>query len=1032
MVKFLTGKFWVKVLTLLIIHGFLLSNMSFADGDIKSLSANPQERNNLAPVINMQNINFYQMFSIKKEDILKKYAIPAINPKFLMQEIKASMDLAGIYNYERLIGTIINALDADAFVPAVIELAKKSGKTKEQVLEILKKNPKLKSKILRYELNAAKHAGTLNISDLSDNYLKINVTDKEVTVYPASQSPALNPGPANYLSNLLIQKFIDAQTTSFPHFDGIDDFYGRFLQLPGYGKEKPEWFTSESNLEIYGEKGLSDLRESIDGLRNFMENNLNIEEIDNVLNNGIGANEQYARRLRDILDQLVKALGINFNLQIVDNPAQILQVLENFRDPTIKNVIMWVMSRSGNTTEPADLQEILINPNAFLQILNVISWANAGRVKNLTMSIDPEQGTVYFIDNTRSDIGGRHMLELTDMVYGPLYSWLAIIGYKQFKDKHKTFDWAEKMLKVYAQGIYQTNIELMPKRIKDNNLNQAMNNAASKLAVSARRNYTKDRNKFWMVYPETLSNFIMEHAQNTNEGIAGLAPGLQRNNFIHSFSAFGDNNNDYMQLAQARPDLYQFIFFIDSNSPEAAAMRIQSNMLRSLYQIPVQVIELRIEKVNKGDSQAEVDRKLAYNLAVQARATVLMQTEVITLSHFEDKDPTSNLAVKTTRETTAESQGILMLRQLKQPGEALSFKDRIIPMKEVVENAQAAKAIRRSEWRKQLTDKIKQAKMNVNDISLPGAFNAYIENVLIPVADDLGVNLEDLAGIILAAINKTIFYSDYAESGGKKTEMVDVILDSFEAFKNMGRLSSDYSLPPLDNEVVVHKDIDNGIVMSVACEQNISQEEENNYKDKSFDDAPEVIASYYFNLLQQQGRLDTVEYFGLGYMISDAQDENIGEVKKSINENLGKFGISNFSMVFPGFSHVAIEGMQAQVERSILAFLIPTHSFPEGEGELGSLEISKGLTLNIALNVYEFGNSARMMAIGGTPGLVIFYKDKTKLPVIKQTMKKALELLSEKLSQQQAEAVKNTGEDKILEKSAAPSQALIMNLERSI
>lgn len=145
-----------------------------------------------------------------------------------------------------------------------------------------------------------------------------------------------------------------------------------------------------------------------------------------------------------------------------------------------------------------------------------------------------------------------------------------------------------------------------------------------------------------------------------------------------------------------------------------------------------------------------------------------------------------------------------------------------------------------------------------------------------------------------------------------------------------------------------------------------------------------------------------MQYFGLGYMISDEKNADIGSIEGSINSNLGEFGISNFRMVFPGFSHVAIEGMQSQVERSILLFLIPTHSFPEGKDKLGSLEISKGLTLNNALNVYSSGNSSRMMAIGGTPGVVIYYKDKSELPLIKDMMQKALSILADKIDAEEA------------------------------
>ncbi|MCK5534182.1 hypothetical protein KAI68_03625, partial [bacterium] len=1035
---------------------------------------------------------------IKKQKAGKKDIedLETVTPTESMKKMKYIMDLLGLKEYTRQLGIMMNALDVRAFVGNLI---KASGKSEEEVLNILMNIPDFKEKALKYKELKAKENKELPPEESTNKCLEIYVTKDEAKI--TSDYQPLEEGEDRPLSNLIMEKFRKALNTIFPYRDDMDKYVGRFL---GFFKEKPDVYKEEK----INDQELSDLREAVDKIRDFMlgAENIDLEEIVNLINNGIGANEMYLQQIAKDINEIAKYLDIDFHWEVVDNPADFPRVERNCKKITRDNTLSMHMSRSGGTTEPGDLFEMIMN-----LIMKHIVWANKGRFKELGKKIKekyPKVAAILHIDNTPGNIGGRHMNLKTDMVYGPLFTAFLIMGYKKFKkesDKNtreeKAVEWAEGMLKVYVENLYKANQDLSPKQ---EDLNQAVNNAGSQLAIEAiRKRDVEGRVKLGMVFDPGLRDFATEFFQNTNEGICKPAPGKERNNNMHSFC---DAREDYMTTFKGKPELYQATFIVDMSSEFRHGMLRKAKELESIG-VPVKVVKLDRRKKKEGMDEEAIEALFKHNLAVQAQATALLQTMVTTFTHITDQDSNSNPAVKTTREITAVIQDIFVklkasiikafvryilrnignifgvefrgaeinvrIEDIKQKMEEAKAEELEKAKKEIAPKiAQVAqvKAKQQEEFESFINDQINtlvdnfglddekkeiinrfrvsimaQAKEKqkeglpeefenfvgnainklVNDLKmvekdreminifkkliiaqakarqqeeLPKEFQNFADNTINKLADDLGMGNKkgEVVNVFMGSISRANSFADTVESGGLKSAFMDAAVEEDEFLnKTIGSLTKDFALTPLSKQVEVYRK--SGIGISVACREDISNEQEKGYKAGTKEEAAESVANYLYDLFTTENRDKTLNTFGMAYMDADTGNEDIVAVMAEINKQLAKFGINALPMNFPRIAHTGIEAAQALAEIMAIIALLPKQSFPEGKGEFGSTEIRDGLTVNDGNYIYILANVVRM-ALGGSPTVMIDYKNKEQLPEIREILVKALGLFAEKVA----------------------------------
>ena len=743
---------------------------------------------------------------------------------------------------------------------------------------------------------------------------------------------------------------------------------------------KPRYFKQQkiNNKELY------DLQEEIGELKKFLlkGKNFDLAKIVNFINNGIGANEMYLHQLAQMLNEAAEVLGLDFHWEVVDNPADLPRVLKNCKNISAENVLAYDMSRSGTTTEPGDFMEMTMGRQAGLYINKRIVWANGERFHKLGERLAKEdpQAAVLHIDNTPTNIGGRHMNLKTGMVYGPLLVALSIMGYKMLGNKKEAFAWAEEILKVYVRALYEANERLSPKQ---NDFTQAIDNPASHLATEyVRKRDVEKRNKLTMIFSPSLRNFATEYFQNTNEGVAKPAKGTERNNNMHSFWDASDESLDYMSVFAAYPELYQPIFIIDLSSSYATKMLEEVEQLKKIN-IPVKVVTLDLQKITK----EEMLKILVHNLAVQAQATALLQTVVTTFTHLTDQDANSNPAVKMTREITKAIQDILVERKKKLARE-LTEEEKIVTFVDIQKQMQQTRDNDMGKARKTIGEKlsaIKEAELN-----LPEAFSAFADT-LARLAERLAIDKAKLTTIFVESTSRLVFSADTAESGGLKSALVDAALEAVEFGKILGRGTEDFSLISLSKQVIAYEEPEKGIRISFACPEDLSPEKENSYRASTKEELAEAIAQYYYDRY-----LKTLNTFGVAYMDVDKGDSNITEIMEAVNMHLKKFGVNSLGIYLPRFAHTGIEAAQALPEIVAIIALLPTQSFPEENQGFGAVEIRDGMTVNDANKIYGVSNVVRM-AFGGSATAMVEYRNSFQLSEIKNPILAGLKLFAQKL-----------------------------------
>ncbi len=938
-----------------------------------------------------------------------------------MREVKDVMDMLGLEEPGRNLDIMKRVLDVQSFVKKLMEklIAKgmKEEEAEETVLNILMEIPGFKPIALKYVVLEAKDSeeGLPEKESRKDcNFLKIDVDEAGSHTHASSAYQPLNEedGP---LSALMMEKFRQAKDTVFNYRDDMILYVGRFL-FPDKKefKDKPHAYKEAPKIN---NQEMSDLREAIDKLRTFLleDENVRLEEIDNFIGVGIGANEMYLHQHAQEFNQLAEELGLDFRWAVVDNPSDLPRVKKTLKSRiTRKNTLSLNMSRSGSTTEPADFFDMLKN-----KIIKVIIWANKGRFKEKIgawiKKKFPKTAAILNIDNTPGTIGGRHMNLKTDMVYGPLFVALTIMGYQLFKDKKQAADWAEEMLKVYVENLYAANQNLSPKQVAADGkpAKAAIENEASELANELlRKRDVEGRKKCPVIHSPSLKHYATEFLQNMNEGAP--SPGKAGNNNIHYLCDFSQSKDsmtkageeklpewkDYIEVINARPELYQVLFIIDlSSENEAAKMLAQAQQLKNSG-VPVKIVTLKLRKLEEGKKKEEKIEIFKHNLAVQAQATALLQTMVTTFTHLTDRDPNSNDAVKMTREITVVIQDIIveLLKYIWVRIKMLvsaKYRDEIvrIPLETIDSTLKSKIEEAQADALKELV-KEKQIKPEAEDKPLPLVFQEFVKDVNLLV-EGLEIDKETVTDYFVGAMPKKTVSADMAESGGLPSAKIAAALSLVEFGKKLGRFVREAVLPALSQEVIVYEK--EGIRISFACPEKWSEKQKQDYQIKFEKDLPEVIAKYLDDRLREENRRATTTTIGLGHMDADSGNPNIAAIERIVNTNLAKFGINAVRMPFPRFAHTAIEAFQALPRNVANIALLPTQSF---KGKFGSTKIRDRLTVKIVNIIYELSNIARM-AIAGSPTVLIDYRNNEQLPKIKAILEDALGLLAQRMDREE-------------------------------
>ncbi|GEM_PF-3562980 len=924
----------------------------------------------------------------------------------LMGQVKFVMDVLDSDDPERVLDIMKNFLDPVALVKQLMET---SRKTEREVLDVLKEYG-FEDKVLKYRVLQEIKSGDIKNTPSPSRLLEVSV-DKDKVTSPEGQTAPLH---TEHVHDAFIEKrYLGARNTRFPYRDGMLEYVGRFL---GELQEKPASYVARRIGKK--QKEMSDLRDEVDRLRRFIRGeeveggSINLSDIENLLNNGIGGNEMYLHQLAQMVNQLAEKMGIQFRWIVADNPSDLIRIKETMIRPgqSARNTIAYDMSRSGTTTEPGDLFEVTSDPKGILPILKRIVWANDNRFVDLADNLLRTPGTsVLKIDNTPEDIGGRHMNLKTGMVYGPLFMALAILGSKIFPgDTQKALDWAEEKLRIYVENLFRSNNDLSPKQ---ENEQAAMDNPASQMATETlRKRDVEGRKKLAVVHDHDLKHFAVEYFQNTNEGGAKPAREDERNNNMTSIWDASNKVLDYMGVFTARPELYQVMFLIDMSSHERAQMLSEADALVARG-IPVKVIQLNLRPI-------EDEKDLAHNLAVQANATALLQTYVTTFTHLTYQDANSNPAVKMTREVTAAIQDILVERAA-QFGRKLTEEESRVTLPQVLAKLTQTREGALAKARKDLGDKIRSAK--ASPTALPEVFQGFM-NQLTGIATKLGVDEKAVVGVLIGSISKAVFKADLAESKGVSSSKVDAIVEETEFIHGLGTYTKDFEMTPLSRQVDVYNQ--DGVIISAALPEGMDAKQ---YEGQA--NTPEVLAQYLWDLLHQADRLKTTNTLGLAYMDADTGHPDIEGIMAVINKELKNRGINALPMGFPRFAHTGIEAAQALMEILMVIGLIPTQSFTTEES--GDVEIRKGLTINMANKIYNFANVARM-ALGGSPTIIVEYQNKEQLAGIRTILTEAIRILAQKLATDRAMTAANNDLENIRDWKITYSSGKVLTLREAL
>lgn len=857
------------------------------------------------PVASME-ANFLAPPKAVNDEMLKAFS-EALTSEELMIEIEYIMNMLGITDYPRIIQIFRKSMDKP--VAFVKELQKLSGKKENEILSILDKIDFFRPLSLLYRV---KNTKTFPSEEFADNLIRIGVTSHGLTM---GTSRLFKQGLP--ISDYLQCMRESAQDVPFVFRDDMEKFVGRFM-----GQEITE-------------RDTPDLTDIINQIKTFFKG-IDLDKIKYLFSSGIGANEMYSHQLAAAVNAYFASREIKFKWIVVNNPDHLKKIPKNANN---NNTIVFEMSRSGKTKETIDFFNA--TKDRFKKRIVV---ANEEGLNKAARTFSEKSDThVLIIDNTPGDIGGRQMNRKTLMVYAPLFIALA----SGFGEVHKS----EEYLRTYCQALLDANNKLAYKN--------ESNSAAIRLAEFLFRHRESGRNKFSVIYDNSLRGVAKELFQLMNEG-ANKGDNVN----ILDFYSLTDDKKIYNTVFNNAADSQLSILLFNTNSKNSDKVL---STIKSLKQkrIPIIVIPVNLDD----------DEYLSNNLKTLARTSALFQDMVVYFTYITNQDANSNPAVKFVREITAAMFEIIKKKK------ANGITDIRISFEEVLAKIE--------EKQKAKTQKAKEKidKINVKRQSKDNPEFHQFKKALRNLAEGLNVSETSVVEAVIKTTSQWALI-DIGEAG--KSDLSD----SAEAFSRskigtiLGMLVPSREIPALGNQVIL-EDTER-IRVSVALEKDRKME-------FSSDSLSEKIAQYLFEMYKE--RQKDLGYMPLTYMEADENNPIINAIVQNILDTVADLNITSPLLPLPNAAHTGIEAIMSHLEKVLNIAIIYTNN---RGGSLGKKAVEKGITKQQEITVddctYVYGTSNVLrMPLGGAASIIFEVKNKNDLPFIQKTLQEALAIFKKRL-----------------------------------
>ncbi len=902
----------VKVVSFLIIQSFLFTNIAFAAGRFQNSNYTSEEM--LSPAL---SVDTSQLRSIVQQKVQEKLddinaAVSFDNAQFMV-EIDYIMRSLGISDYKRVIQIFRTSIDPVALVKELVTI---SGKNEEEILLALENIDFFKPHAAIYRVRNAEHFDPREFEGL-----QMDVSIKARGYVPTSSQVEVEGQPiSDYLSLFRMM----APDVPFVFRDNMQDFVGRFLGIASKNTSNP------------------DLLDIVNRIAAFLKK-VDLAKLQYVVTSGIGANEMYSHQLAAALNAFFQSQGIKLKWIVVNNPAHLAEnVIPS--DAANENTIVFEMSRSGGTKET--LQFFQATQDRFKQRIVAANQAkdkkeNAKKLNGLAAELAKDaDANVLIIDDTPGDIGGRQMNRKTLMTYAPLFIALTA----GLKDINK----GQEFLKVYVQGLFEAN----------RNLDYALGKLSSavQMAEFLFRHREAGRNKFSVVYDNSLRAASKELGQLLNEGGNKIIAGSTNNNILDSYS-LTKHKDRYTAIFKNASQTQLPIFLLNKNSRDYNEAITYVKQLRE-EGIPVVVVEADLRQ-----------NDLANNLKVLARTSALLQDMVVYFTYITNQDANSNPAVKFVREITGAMFEIL--KSKKEAGEKdirMSFED---VLNKIDENQEKAAADAR--------DAV--TKRNIKRQEYKADFNR-LRSALQELADKLDLDDSITGEVFFKSIDRDVVATDVGEAGGSKIQETAEVFSRSLLNTLLGQLTSRPDITALDKQIVITKN--DRVKISVAAAEDMQF---------TAKDTAGKIAEYLFAMYKT--RQDNFQYFSHAIMEADADNADIAEIVDTIVKQFADLDVTSPALPLPGVAHTGIEAIMSHPENVFNLAILESDTYGQG---LGTYQVEPGVSVDDATYVYGISNVIRM-ALGGSPSVIVEVKNSEDLKEVKQVLIDALKLFREKIDE---------------------------------
>lgn len=862
--------------------------------------------------------------TVKTLAVKAKYNLDGgINPEGLMVEIDYVMRSLGIQDYPRIIETMRRSTDPVAFVDT---LAGISGKDAAAVVAVLMDIPYFAPIAADYRVLTAESF------DAAEFALKEVAVGVRAQGYDVAGTQKQNAGQP--ISDRLAVMRREVGNVPFVFRDGMLDFVGRFLG------RRPATLVDPDLLDL------------INRAEKFFKT-VDMKNIRYVVTSGIGANEMYSHQLAQILNAYFEDQGIHVKWIVVNNPSHLNRIPgpADAVPATDANTMVFEMSRSGTTKETVDF--FAATKDMFR---TRIVAANSGPLKEGALALKAAGGNVLVIDDTPGDIGGRQMNRKTLMVYLPLFAALSA----GFKDSSR----ARNMLERYVSASLVANSELAY---------SSPDSAAVSMAEFLYRHRADRRNKFSVVFDDSLKYSAKELFQLLNEGANKNIAGGSNNNILASYS-FQQDEANYKKVFDSAAQSQLPLFLLNKNSAHySSALAYVAELRRK--GIPAIVINV------------DLGNDLNRNLEVLARTSALLQDMVVYFTYITSQDANSNPAVKMVREITTAIFDILKLRR--QAGN----KDIRLNSADVI-----------AAMRKQQADDLKKAKaaMTAKSVVKTAADPRFakFEQALSELAKGLGMTDIAVTETMLGAVSAEVAKADVGEAGGSKNAAIKVAFDDSAMTTTgiLGALSPDRALPELDDQIVLQDS--KGYKVSIAVAKGAGFDRAGTLKQQ--------LARYFYGMYKE--RKATFEQLALTYMESDADNPKIKDISTELTSLFAEFNVTIPMLALPGVAHTGIEAVMSHPENVFNIAIVYTNAYGEG---LGTREVEPGVTIDDSNYIYSISNMIRG-GLAGIPTIIFELENKNQLGQAKVDIEEGMALFRDQMSLEEdggRKAVLETGKE---------------------